>query len=337
MAGHASLRGAEKAALFLAALGEEASASIVKNLPTAQLARLGAALRKIEKLDPESERAVLGESRRILREPKGRDAGPGDLARRILTRALGADEANRFLGDEQEEAARASLAAAPASRIAAFLSKEAPLTIAVVLRQLPAKLAAETLAALPEDRRPGALKGLAGAEPAPPALVRRISLVLRKHLADPAGAGPAAEEQDRDAGLLHAVEMLRAMGRAKGREILATLEADDAETATRIKDRLFLFEDLSHLPARSLGEVLRGVDARKVALALKGTEEAIRDKFLGALSERAAQMIREEMEYLGGSRVEEIEEAQKEVRDVALQLEAAGTLNLEETDNVPPA
>ncbi|MBI3448225.1 MAG: hypothetical protein HY049_04815 [Acidobacteria bacterium] len=338
MAGPESLRGAEKAALFLAALGEEASASIVKNLPVAQLAKLGAALRKIEKLDPESERVVLGESRRILRDPKGRDAGGGDLARRILTRALGADQADRFLGDEQEEAARASLASAPASKIAAFLSKEAPLTIAVVLRQLPAKLAAETLAALPEDRRPGALKGIAGAECAPPALVRRISLVLRKHLADPDAGGPAAaEEEDKDAGLLHAVEMLRAMGRAKGREILATIEADDPETATRIKDRLFLFEDLSHLPARSLGEVLRGVDARKLALALKGTEEAIRDKFLGALSERAAQMIREEMEYLGGARVEEIEEAQKEVRDVALQLEAAGTLNLEETDHAPAA
>jgi flagellar motor switch protein FliG len=133
------------------------------------------------------------------------------------------------------------------------------------------------------------------------------------------------------------VGMLRAMGRAKGREILTTIEAEDAETATKIKDRLFLFEDLARLPARGLAEVLRGVDARKLATALKGAEEAVRDRFLGALSERAAQMIREEMEYLAGARVQEIEEAQKEVRDVALQLEAAGTLNLEETEGAPAA
>src|SRR5262249_1938809 len=127
MAGRDALRGPEKAALFLAALGEEASASIVKNLPSAEIAKLGAALRRIESVDPEAERGVLGESRRLLREARSAPQAAGDLARRILTRALGADQASRFLGDEQEEAARASLRSAPASKIAGFLAKESPL------------------------------------------------------------------------------------------------------------------------------------------------------------------------------------------------------------------
>lgn len=330
------LRGTEKAALLIASLGEETSASIVKSLPPGQQARLGAALRKIESVDPLLERAVLDESHRILNETKSGTAEVGDLARRILTRALGAEQANRMLGDEQDEAARTSLRTASPSMLAAFLAKEKVQTIAVVLRQLPAKLAADTLVALPTEARAGALKGLAGSEPPAPALVRRIALVLKSHLASQTASAPA-EEEDREGGLDHAVEMLRAMGRAKGREILATIEAEDAETASKIKDRLFLFEDLAALPARSLAEVLRGVDARKLATALKGAEEAVRDKFLSALSERAAQMIREEMEYLGGARVQDIEEAQKEVRDVALQLEASGTLSLEETESGPAA
>ena len=326
-----ALKGSDKAALLVAMLGEETAAAVVKNLKPTDVARLGAALKKIEAVDPLLEQAILGESHRLLHEKHSEAVNVADLSRRIMTRALGTEEANRILGDPQEESAKETLRNASPAQLAALLAREQSQTIAVVLRQLPSKLAAETLAALPGEVRGAALKGLAAAEPPAPALVRRISLVLKSQLSG--GAGPGNVVEETGGGLEHAVELLRSMGRAKSRELMTALESDDPETANRIKDQLFLFEDLGGLPAKSLGEVLRGVDARVLATALKGAEEEIREKFLGALSERAAVMIREEMEYLGGARVQEIEEAQREIRNVALQLEAAGTLNLEEPSN----
>jgi len=329
-----ALRGVDKAALLVAVLGEEAAASVVKTLGPAEVAKLGAALRRIEAVDPILEQAVLRESHGLLSQQVSSVPAGDDLARRILTRAVGAEATDRLLGNSQEEESRRLLRNASPAKLARLLSKEQPQTIAVVLRQIPPRLAAETLALLPDEIRGGALKSLAGSESAAPALVRRISFVLRNHLESESAGGEESELEPPDAGLSHAVAMMRAMGRARGREILASLDKADPGTGSKIRDQLFLFEDLVALPARSLGEVLRGVDAKKLATALKGAEEAVREKFLSALSERAAQTIREEMEYLGGARVQDIEAAQKEIRDSALQLEAAGTINLEDTENV---
>ena len=139
-------------------------------------------------------------------------------------------------------------------------------------------------------------------------------------------AEESVEERD---GVGAAAEMLKRMDRAKSRAILAKLETVDAEYAEKLRSRVYTFEMLLTLADRGIQEILKGIDTKQLGLALKGSEAEVGEKFFKNMSTRAAEMVKDEMEFLGVPKVKDVEAAQKEIMDKALRLEEEGVITFE--------
>lgn len=335
MAGTA-LTGREKAAILVAMIGEEAAGKVLEHLEPEEVRALALEVARIRMIDPSRQAPVLGEFVELVANARGLERAGPHLARRLLGRVM-PEEVDRLIRDpnppslrEEEERTPlpelpAALTAASTRRLALLLGEEAPQTAALVLAHLPPRRAARVLLALEAERRLEVTRRMASIREVRPDVLSRVAEALVSRLS-------AIDEQPVVPidGVQAAAGALTKMGRAAGREIVDAMADDFPDLSRQLRDLLFTFDMLRGLSDRDCQELLRQVDRNTLAVALKAADPELLDMFTRNMSERAAQMLIEEMDLVGAPRLAEIERAQRTIVDLVLALEAEGSVALEE-------
>lgn len=318
------LTGRRKAAILLVILGPEKAAQVLKHLDDETVEQLTIEIANVGSVSDEERKKVLQEFQNIMKAKEMITKGGLEYAKKVLEKAFGPEKAakiiERLISSLQVKPFDFIKTADPV-QIVNFLQNEHPQTIALVLSYLDPDLAAQVLGSLSEDLQAEVLKRIALLERASPDIVREIERNLEKKL-----SGFVGQSFSKVGGIDTAAEIMNNVDRATERSIMEKLAADNPELAEEIRRRMFVFEDILKLDDRSVQLVLREVDTKDLAVALKGASDELKEKIFRNMSKRAAQLLKDEMEYMGPVRVKDVEEAQQKIISVIRRLEEAGEI-----------
>ena len=315
-----------KAAILLLSLEKPDAAAVLGRLPRAAVEVVTAEIARVEDVTGDQQAAVLAEfeSRNAARIKIERGGLKG--AEELLAGGLGEEDGRAVLKSIRQSLDSvpfAFLQNAGADNLLTFLGEEHPQTIALVLSHLAPSLAAEVVGGLPADKQIDVIRRVAAMEQTSPDVVDEVEASLKRRMTSTIDATLEAA-----GGAPRVAEILNVADRMTNRGILEHLDRDDADLADEIRRLMFVFEDLLKLDDKAIQALLKEVDNAKWAVALKGAGEDLTNKVLGNLSQRAADMLREEMEYLGPVKVSDVEAAQGDVVDVVRRLEDAGEIEV---------
>ncbi len=327
-AANGNLNGLRKAAILLVLLREEAAANIYRHLSQTQLQRLTQEIRELSGVRPELAAEVLEEYHRLSLAREYVTQGGETYARSLLVKAFGNDGAKTLL--EQVNRAQVltagqmdALQKANPRELARFLEAEQPQTVALVLAYLDASSASAVLMRLPEALRVEAVKRLALLRNFSPEMAQKVTVVLHKRL-------QSVGEQSRRVfpGFKSAADLMNRLEPEAMKSVLESIEAADAKLALNIRNLMFTYDDLLTLPENSIRELVAKLDKKVLTLALKGSSEEMRNHLMKAISARAYEMLKEDMDVMGPVRSRDVNKAKEEVIAVARQLEAEGKILL---------
>ena len=321
---NSSVSNREKIAVLMVALGNDIAAEVYKKLDDPAIELITLEVANLRKVSPELKLEVLKEAQEILMAREFMARGGVEYARDILEKALGPERAQNLLAR-----ITASLQVRPfdfmrhtdPQQVLGFIQGEHPQTIALILSYLEAPQAAMILSGLPAVGQAEVAKRIARMDRITPEVLREVERVLERKLSTVMG-----QDFTMAGGIDAVVAIVNSADRATERNIMEYLEENDPELAEEIKKRLFVFEDIIRLDDRSLQRVLREVDMKELGLALKGATEDLRTKFFKNMSKRAAEMLQEDMDYMGPVRVKDVEESQQKVVNVVRGLEEQGEI-----------
>lgn len=324
--------GTIKAATLLMALPPDRAANVLRLLHDTQVEKLTTKMLGKDPLDPEVQDAILHEAAEIATAEQYISAGGVEYARGLLQQAFGRERA-----DELIERLIAKMQSRPfhylthveASQIVLFLHNQHPQIIALILSYLSSEHAAEILSLLPEHLQPQVSLRLASMDTINPQVVAQIEAALRQKLSTVIDNGA----QTKAGGVEYLVRVLRQVDRTTERAIIDHLDEVAPDLAAEIKKQMFVFENLTLLDDRSMQRVLRDVDQRDLALALRGTTETVAEHVYRNMSQRAAAMVREEIENSPPVRLRTIEEAQQRVVEIVRRLEDADEIIVARSSN----
>lgn len=324
--------GERKAAILVVMLGEQVSGELLKHLTRREVARIAREVAQLGPIDSALADEILREYYVNALEAPREQGGP-DMARRILLQASISEEiVDQLLGgrdpDGGEGGGLGPLLEAPPETLAHALEDEHPQTTALVLLHLPPRRAAHLLRALPDEARAETVLRMATLRQVPGEVLGEVATSLQERLS----RHKTREEQD---GLERTATVLANLPRVVSKGVLDELEGDHPDEVAKLRAELFTFESLVLADDRGMQELLRQLDSTRIALALQGADEPLRDRFLGNLSERAAGMLKEEMEYLGTPTPADVAAARKEILDLALRMEAEDRLKFAEPGDEP--
>jgi flagellar motor switch protein FliG len=329
--GSPKLTGLQKVAVLMVILGEDTSASVLRELDEEEVHRIGREIAGIPSITSEMAEEVLGEFYNMLVAQDFVLKGGMDYARKILVSAFGSDQARRLLdrvgkGIGTDAASFDALQKADPQRLANFIHNEHPQTIALILSHLGAKQAANLLYSLPQELRADVAVRMANLDQISPEIISKIAQIVGQKLR-------ALGETSREAygGVRAVAEMFNRLDQADSKDILETIEAQDPQLGETIRHLMFVFEDLLRVEAAGIRELLARVDRKVLTIALKGTSEALKNHFLQVMSQRGAEMLREDMDALGPVKMKEVEMAQQQVIAAVRLLESEGVINLSDS------
>lgn len=319
-----SLKGIQKAAALLVAIGEQRAGEIFKYLGESEVEALSLELAKSQKIPTEVCRDVITEAvESVLAEDYLAEGGV-DYARSVLMRSLGEDRADEIIGRLAATIERRPfefLRRTPAEQIVVFLRNESPQTIALVVSNLHTTLAAQVLSDIdPEIQADVALRIALMAETRPE-VVSHVENVMRSRL-----SAVGSQEYAAAGGVKSLADILNSSDRTTERHVLDELAKSDGELAEEIRLLLFTFEDVVKLDDRSIQMVLKEVDQKDLAIALRGVNEEVAGKIFGNMSERGAELLKEEIAFQPPQRKRVVEEAQGRIVGVVRRLEEAGAI-----------
>jgi flagellar motor switch protein FliG len=318
--------GVEKAAVLMMLVGDDEAAAILQNLDPEEVRMLGKAMFAVADVGEPQVAEVLDEF-----VGKAKDKNTIGFDRRpqietMMTKALGADKAENVLAritPREEACAIPLLDWLDAGEIAARVKDEHPQIAAVLLVNLDPAIAAQVIEQLPDAMQPDVLHRIATLGPIPPDALDMLREVLaRQASASQATAGVPL------GGVKEAAAIMNNSRKATEQRVMPKVAKISKETAKAIEEEMFVFDHLLALDDKSMGTLLRGVESDVLVLALKGVEEGARAKFLGCMSSRAADGIRDEMESRGPVKLAEVLEAQKTILGIARQMAKDGTIRL---------
>jgi len=317
--------GVEKSAALLLALGEEASAAVMRYLSPLEVTRLGAAMREMGVLPRERVRAVVDEFIAEAAQQTGFATDSDRFLDETLKLALGPERAEpvlRRLGAASLKQI-AQLAWQEPAAIAARLESQPAQLVATVIAQLPQDVAAAVLELLPGRQRADTLLSLAQAETPGADVLRELESWLL------AGNEQGAQNGEGEAAV---ARLLSSMSRGSATAALTAMDREDAGLAARLRAQALQFEDVQRLPLEARKTFLRHVGARTLLHALKGCDRPVLESLLQAMSATAAQRLKDDLDTLGSLRVTDIQSAQDEAGEVLRRLVAEGTLAFPEEE-----
>jgi flagellar motor switch protein FliG len=320
-----ALTGPQKAAVLLVQLGKERSALVLKQLREAEVEEVLNEIARLRNVDSGVVDAVMEEFQGLAAARRFYGQGGLDFAREVLEASLGPEKAAELLDRMKAtfvELPFEFLRRADARQVLSFLQDEHPQTVALVLAHMRSDQAAIVLSGMPDELQADVAHRVAVMENTSPDVIRQVEAILQRKLssvlqsADSAAAG----------GLQPLVDIINHSDRATERLILEGLERRDPALAEEVRSQMFMFEDITTLDDRSVQLVLRQVDSKELATALKGVAGNVRDKIMANVSERAAQNLADEIDMLGAVRLSAVEEAQAKVIATIRSLEESGQI-----------
>lgn len=319
------LSGKQKAAILFLLLGEDITAEVFKRLSDDEVQEISREISMIKAVPAGVSDAVVEEFYHMTLARQYMTVGGIDYAKKVLIKSMGPEEArkitDRLMKLLEKSAGFSSLEKINPQQLSKFIQHEHPQTIALILAHLSASQAAELIAALPEEIRTEVVIRMANLEEISPEIVKKIAGVLDQKLE--ALGSYSLEEYG---GVKAVSELFNRMDRRASRNVLEQIESRDPELAASIRDLMFVFEDILLIDDQGIMEVLKRIDKKSLAMALKGSNDEMRTKFFKNMSQRAGEMLKEEMEYLGPIRVKDVEKAQHEIVEVVRSLEEEGVI-----------
>ncbi len=314
----------QKAAILFITLGPELSAPVFKHLSDDEIERITLEIASQKQVSPAQKAYVIGEFYQLAMAKDYLSSGGLEYAQDVLEKALGSEKAANILSR-----LTTSLQVRPfdflrktdPSQLLNFIQNEHPQTIALVMAYLDADQAAMILTALPADKQADVAKRIAEMDRTSPDVIREVERVLERKL-----SSLVTQDFTTAGGVKAIVEILNRVDRTSEKAIIETLEIDNPELTEEIKKLMFVFEDIVSIDDRSIQRILRDVDNKDLSLALKATPKEVADKVFKNMSTRAADMLREEIEFMGPVKIRDVEEAQQRIVNVIRSLEDKGEI-----------
>ncbi|MEZ5499514.1 MAG: flagellar motor switch protein FliG [Steroidobacteraceae bacterium] len=318
--------GVERAAILLMTLGEQDAASVLKQLDPKEVQRVGAAMAQLAAVSRQEVSAVLDQFSGELGQQSNVGLDSNNYLRKVLNEALGEDKANsvvdRILGKRSSSGLEA-LKWMEAKSVAEMLRFEHPQIIATVLSYLDSDHSAEILNGLQETTRADVITRIATLDGVHPSALSELDQVLERQF-----SGSNATKSSGFGGPKVAADILNLVGAASEGKIIEAITQVDEQLAQKLQDLMFVFTDLVSIDDRGMQELLREVPGDKLVLALKGADEDVKQKFFKNMSERAAGMLKDDLESKGPVKLSEVEGAQKEILLSARKLAEEGRIQL---------
>jgi flagellar motor switch protein FliG len=322
------LSGIRKAAILLVTLGEDVSAELLRQLEDDEVQQISREVARLTSVTAEQAESVLDEFHQMSVAHDYVLKGGMEYARKLLNAAYGPEAAKKVLDRlisalGTEVVNFDALHKADPQQLAKFIHSEHPQTIALVLSHLNPTQAAALLVSLPAELRSDIAMRMANLEQISPEIIGKIATVIDQKL-------KALGEFSRESygGVRAVSEMFNRLDSNSSKEILGKIETADQALVETIRHLMFVFEDLMLIDENGIKEILAKVDRKILTVALKGTSEQLKEHFLKAMSQRGADMLREDMDVMGAVKIKDVESAQQQIIAVARQLESEGALSL---------
>ncbi len=320
------LNGRQKASIFMISLGPEKSAEIMKHLSDEEIEQLTLEIANIRKINSEQLQAVNQEFTQLYMASHYIAQGGIEYAREVLEKALGTEKAlsiiNSLSSNLQIKPFDFVRNTDPA-QLLNFIQGENSQTIALIMSYLDPEQAAAILSSLPSERQTEVAKRIAIMDSTLPEIIREVENTLEKKI-----SALGTQDHTIAGGINAIVQILNKVDRSTEKTILETLEVQDPVLSEEIKKLMFVFEDIITMDDRSIQLVLREVESKDLALALKGASEDVANKIKRNMSKRASEMLEEEITFLGPVRLRDVEEAQQRIVNTIRRLEEAGEIIL---------
>jgi flagellar motor switch protein FliG len=320
--------GLRKAAILLMSLPEESAVQLMGQLEPKQVELVSIEIAKIGRLTGAEQVDVINEFAESNPNTLG-GAGGLDVAQSLVEKALGKNARDTLDNVKQSIDALpfGFLKRVDPQNLLTFIIDEHPQTIALILCHLSSSYGAEIVAGLPTDRQLSVIRRIANMGQTSPEVIKEVEKGLENRM-----ASVMSQSYENSGGIPSVADILNVTDRATERALLENLAQEDPELVEEIRRLMFVFDDIMKLSDRDVQSILKHVETSQWAVAMKGCSEDLQEKILGNMSQRAADMLREEMEYLGPVRLSEVEAMQQQIVDVVRRLEDAGDVSVQASE-----
>jgi len=318
--------GTERAAILLLTLGEQEAAQVLKHMGAKEVQKVGAAMAQLRNISRDEVSDVLTDFSSVVESQTSVGVGVDEFLRKVLVNALGEDKAASVIDRINIGRSSKGLEALKwmdPRAVAELIRLEHPQIIAIILAYLDADQAAEILQNLSGAVRADVVMRIAALDGVQPSALSELDDVMEKTF-----AGKSTGKTSVLGGAKAAANIINFMDTSMESTIMEQISSADQALGARIQDLIFVFDNLIDLDDRGMQELLRQVSGDKLLLALKGADEALKQKIFKNMSQRAAEMLKDDLEAKGPVRLSEVEGAQKEILATARKLAEAGTIAL---------
>jgi len=318
------LDGITKAAVLLLSLDFDVASQIIKQLPPDPMEEVTRELASMGRIPDSLRKQVVHEFYAMSIAQRGVREGGLDYAKALLQESMDLKDAEKVLFKIQTHVQKTPfsfLQKAESENLLAFIQDEHPQTIALILCHLSHHKASEILGGLAMEKQLEVIKRISNMEQTNPEVIREVEKGLESRL-----ASMLVQATEKAGGVETVAEMLNLADRSTEKGIMEALEAEDPDLVEQIRRLMFVFEDILLVNDKGIQSVLKEVDNDELALALRTASDGLKEKVFSNMSERAASLIREEMEYMGPVRVSDVETAQQRIVDIVRRLEDAGEI-----------
>ncbi|MHA7815442.1 MAG: flagellar motor switch protein FliG [Pseudohaliea sp.] len=319
------LSGVDRAAILLMSLGEQEASAVLKHMGAREVQKVGNSMASLTGVKREQVSRVLDEFIATVDEKTSLGVDADDYVRKVMQEALGDKASNmidRILLGRDSKGLESLKWMDPRS-VAEMIRQEHPQIIAIVLSYLDSDQAAEVLGFLPERARPDVIMRIATLDGIPPSALSELDDVIQRQ-----SSGSENVKSSSVGGVRTAAEILNLVDGVTEQGVLDSVKETDESLGQRIQDEMFVFENLIDIDDRSIQTILREVQSEQLIVALKGADQAIKEKLLKNMSRRAAEMLEEDLEAKGPVKVAEVEAAQKEILVTVRNLADQGQIEL---------
>ena len=323
----AARTGTDRAAILLLTLGESEAAQVLRHMGAKEVQRIGSAMAKLSGVSRDEVHGVMTEFNQSVESQTSVGVGADEFLRKVLVDALGQDKASSIIDRINIGRSTKGLEALKwmdSRAVAELIRLEHPQIIAIVLAYLDPDQSAEIVTQLPANMRSDILVRIATLDGVQPSALSELDDIMEKTFAGKGGSGKTSTL----GGAKAAANIVNFLEPSAESVIMEQITKTDEVLGQRIQDLIFVFDNLNGLDDRSMQELLRQVPGDRLMLAMKGAEESLKEKIFRNMSQRAGEMLKDDLEAKGPVRISEVEGAQKEILATARKLAEAGTISL---------